>query len=399
MDEELVKKIDSNHFAQVYEKLPVVIVRGKEAIVWDINGKEYIDCNSGYGVAIVGHCNPRIIKAIFDQSEKLITCHGSLYNDARAEFLEKLTSLTPKGLDKAYLCNSGAEANECALKLARKYTGKSEIISLTGSYHGKTLGSLSVTWDKKYRDSFQPLIPGVRFALYGNSEKIKEAITEKTAAIIMEPIQGESGIHLPPDGFLEEVRRICDERNILLIFDEVQSGLGRTGKMWASEHWKVTPDVMCLAKGLAGGLPFGATLAKNEIMSSLKVGDHSTTFGGNPLCCAAAKATLDYIVDENLPDRAATLGNFFKQELNNIKENSRIVRDVRGLGLMLAMELRFDIKNVLFRGIEKGVIMLYSGRNILRFLPPLVINEDQIKKVARILNQLVIDEEQLKMNP
>ncbi|MEM3383115.1 MAG: aspartate aminotransferase family protein [Nitrososphaerales archaeon] len=397
MNETKIKNIEDNYFAPVYEKLPIVITKGQGAILWDINGKEYIDCMGGYGVAIVGHCNKKVIEAINEQSKKLIICHGSLYNDARANLLEKIVKIAPKGLNNVYLSNSGAEAVECALKLARKYSGKPEIIAMTRSYHGKTLGALSATWNQKYRSPFLPLLPDVKFAPFGEVEKVKNAITEKTGAIIVEPIQGESGIYVAPDGFLKEIREICDEKNIVLIFDEIQTGFGRTGKMWACEHWGVIPDVICLAKGIAGGLPLGATLAKKEIMSSFKTGEHTSTFGGNPLSCAAASATIDYILEEKLVDRAANLGAIFKKRLENIKENHKIVRDVRGLGLMLGMELRFDIKNLLLRGIDKGLIMMYSGKNVLRFLPPLVINKEQIHKAMDILEVLVSEDEKTRL--
>ncbi|MGB9659912.1 MAG: aspartate aminotransferase family protein [Nitrososphaerales archaeon] len=397
MDERKIKDIEDRHFAPVYEKLPVVIVKGQGATLWDVNGKEYIDCMGGYGVAIVGHCNKKVIDAINEQSKRLIICHGSLYNDVRANLLEKIVKISPKGLDDVYLSNSGAEAVECALKLARRYSGKPEVIAMTRGYHGKTLGALSATWSQKYRSPFLPLLSDVKFAPFGDAEKVREAITEKTGAIIVEPIQGESGIYVAPDGFLKEIREICDEKNIVLIFDEIQTGFGRTGKMWACEHWDVMPDVMCLAKGIAGGLPLGATLAKKEIMSAFKTGDHTSTFGGNPLSCAAACATIDYIIEENLVEKAASLGSIFKERLENIKKDHRIVRDVRGLGLMLGMELRFDIKNILMNGIGKGLIMLYSGKNILRFLPPLVMSEKQIHKATSILESLVSEDEKLKI--
>ncbi len=397
MDERKIKEIEDRHFAPVYERLPIVIVKGQGATLWDVNGKEYIDCMGGYGVAIVGHCNKKVIDAINEQSRRLIICHGSLYNDVRANLLEKMAKISPKGLDDVYLSNSGAEAVECALKLARRYSGKPEVIAMTRGYHGKTLGALSATWSQKYRSPFLPLLSDVKFTPFGDAEKVREAITEKTGAIIVEPIQGESGIYVAPDGFLKELREICDEKNIVLIFDEIQTGFGRTGKMWACEHWNVMPDVMCLAKGIAGGLPLGATLAKKEIMSSFKTGDHTSTFGGNPLSCAAACATIDYIIGENLVERANNLGSIFKEKLESIKKDHRIVRDVRGLGLMLGMELRFDIKNILMNGIEKGLIMLYSGKNILRFLPPLVISEEQIHKATDILESLVSEDEKSRI--
>jgi acetylornithine/LysW-gamma-L-lysine aminotransferase len=351
---------------------------------------------SGYGVAIVGHCNPYVSEAIKAQTEKLITCHGSYYNEPRAKFLEKLITIAPKNLEQAFLSNSGAESVEAALKIARKHTGKSEIVAMTGSYHGKTMGALSATWTQRYREPFQPLLPEIKFTQFGNSEEANKTISSKTAAVIVEPVQGETGIRPAPDGFLQDLREICDKNNSLLILDEIQTGFGRTGKMWASEHWKIEPDIMCLSKAIAGGLPMGATLARGEIMKSMKKGDHSTTFGGNPLACSAAEAVIDYIIDEGLVDRAEKIGSIFKEGLNRLVDNYRLAREARGLGLMLALEMRFNIKDMILKGLNEKVIMLYSGKNILRFLPPLVISEGQIKKVLDILRMLIEEEEKTR---
>jgi len=383
--------------AQVYQKFKLVIEKGSGATLWDINGKKYVDCMGGYGVSIVGHCHPRVVEAVQKQVKKLITCHGSLYNETRADLLERLVKISPRGLDNIYLCNSGAEAVECAIKLARKYTGKSEIIAFTGSYHGKTLGALSATWNPKYREPFEPLVPCFKFVPFGKVDKVEQALTEKTAAILVEPIQGESGIHVSPDGFLEALRKLCSEREILLIFDEVQTGLGRTGKMWASEHWGVIPDVMCVAKGIAGGVPMGATIATTDIMSSLKIGDQTSTFGGNPLACAAACATIDVILEEKLVNRAAIIGGYFKKQLSQLQEQFKIVREVRGLGLMLGMELRFDVQDILLKAVSQGVILLYAGKTVLRFLPPLVIEESQIDTVIKVLENILPEEEKIRL--
>jgi len=383
--------------AQVYQKFKLVIEKGSGATLWDINGKKYVDCMGGYGVSIVGHCHPKVVEAIQKQVKKLITCHGSLYNETRADLLERLVKISPRGLDNIYLCNSGAEAVECAIKLARKYTGKSEIIAFTGSYHGKTLGALSATWNPKYREPFEPLVPCFKFVPFGKVDKVEQALTEKTAAILVEPIQGESGIHVSPDGFLEALRKLCSEREILLIFDEVQTGLGRTGKMWASEHWGVIPDVMCVAKGIAGGVPMGATIATTDIMSSLKIGDQTSTFGGNPLACAAACATIDVILEEKLVNRAAIIGGYFKKQLSQLQEQFKIVREVRGLGLMLGMELRFDVQDILLKAVSQGVILLYAGKTVLRFLPPLVIEESQIDTVIKVLENILPEEEKIRL--
>ncbi|MCX8191997.1 MAG: acetylornithine/succinylornithine family transaminase, partial [Nitrososphaerales archaeon] len=363
---ELIKELEDRYFAPVYQKMPIAIVRGSGASVWDVNGREYVDCMGGYGVALVGHCNPKVVEAIKRQAERLITCHGSIYNDVRATLLEKLISIAPKGLDRVYLANSGAEAVECALKLAVKYTGKSEIIAMTGSFHGKTIGALSATWNPKYREVYSALLTNVKFAPFGNLEKVEELVNNNTAAIIVEPIQGEGGIHVAPDSFLQGLRELCDRKNVVLIFDEIQSGFGRTGKMWCAQHWNVEPDVMCVAKGIGGGFPIGATLAKGEIMSVFKPGDHTSTFGGNPLACAATSATIDYLLENNLVERAARLGSIFKSGLEELAKKHKIVREVRGLGLMLGLESRFDVKDILLNGIREGVLLLYAGRNVLR---------------------------------
>ena len=383
--------------AQVYQKFKLVIEKGSGATLWDINGKKYVDCMGGYGVSIVGYCHPKVVEAVQKQVKKLITCHGSLYNETRADLLERLVKISPRGLDNIYLCNSGAEAVECAIKLARKYTGKDEIIAFTGSYHGKTLGALSATWNPKYREPFEPLVPCFKFVPFGKVDKVEQALTEKTAAIFVEPIQGESGIHVSPDGFLEALRKLCSEREILLIFDEVQSGLGRTGKMWASEYWGVIPDVMCVAKGIAGGVPMGVTIATTDIMSSLKTGDQTSTFGGNPLACAAACATIDVILEEKLVNRAAIIGGYFKKQLSQLQERFKIVREVRGLGLMLGMELRFDVQDILLKAVSQGVILLYAGKTVLRFLPPLVIEESQIDTVIKVLENILPEEEKIRL--
>lgn len=394
-----IREKEDTYLANVFQKMPVTIVRGKGATLWDEDGKEYIDCMGGYGVAIVGHCNEKVVEAIKKQSEKIITCHGSVYNDARAEFLEKLANAAPRSLDKAFLANSGAEAVECAIKLTRKHTGKKKIIAMIGSFHGKTLGALSATWGQKYREPFEPLVPRVEFCPFGNLEKASELIGTDTAGVLVEPIQGESGVHLPPEGFLEGLRELCSSRNVDLIFDEIQTGFARTGRMWACEHWKVEPDIMCIAKGMAGGVPMGATLARSDVMASFKTGDHSSTFGGNPLACAAASATIDYIVQERLVERAATFGAAFKADLEGLKEEHPLVRDVRGLGMMLGVELRFEVKDIILGGLAKGILLLYSGRNIVRLLPPLVIQESQLQRVASVLGDLFSDEESKRMFP
>jgi acetylornithine/LysW-gamma-L-lysine aminotransferase len=384
---------ENRYLANVFSKKPVVITRGKGALLWDINGREYVDCASSYGVAALGHCHPKVVAAVKAQADQLITCHSCYYNDIRAEFIEKLVKIMPKGLDKAFLSNSGAESVECAIKLARKFTGKTEIVALMGAFHGKTMGALSATWDKKYREPFLPLIPDVKHVAPDNPDKIREAITDKTAAVLMEPIRGEGGVRVPPDDYLQAVREICTEKGVLLIFDEVQTSFGRTGKLFGCQNWNVTPDVMCLAKPFAGGLPIGITIAKENIMASLKIGEHSTTFSGSPLVCAAGCAAIDALLEEKLAEKAAVNGKYFKSQLEELQAKHKIVKEVRGLGLMLGMELRFDVHNVILKALDKGVLVLDAGRTVVRLLPPLVIEKAQIDKAIAVLDSVLGEEE------
>ena len=392
MNEKEIVDAEDRIMANTFAKRDLVLTRGKGALVWDINGNQYIDCTGSYGVAVVGHCHPKVVEAVQRQVETLIACHASFYNDARSELLKKIIGLAPEGLDRVFLCNSGAESVECAIKLARKYSGKPEIVALMGAFHGKTMGALSATWKKKYRAPFMPLVPGFKHVPPDNLEKMRAAITEKTAAVLVEPVRGEGGILVPSDDFLPGLREICDEKGVLLIFDEVQTGFGRTGKVFACEHWNVAPDILCVAKSVAGGIPMGATFAREEVMSAFKRGEHSSTFSGNPLVCAAASAAIDVLVEERLPERAATLGGYFKGKLEGLAEKYRIVREVRGLGLMLGMEMRFDVYNMLVGCMDRGVLVLDAGRNVLRFLPPLVIEKEQIDRVVEVLDEVLAGE-------
>jgi LysW-gamma-L-lysine/LysW-L-ornithine aminotransferase len=387
---------DQHLSTSLYQKFPISIDRGKGVRVWDASGKEYIDCMGGYGVALVGHCNPRVVEAIKNQAEKLIVCHMSFYNDARENFIRRIAAIAPRGLSKIFFSNSGAEAVEAALKFSRRFTGRPGIISMSGGYHGKTFGALSATYNEKYRKPFMPLLDNVKFLPY-TTTRIDDAINDNVGAVIVEPIQGETGIILPPDGLLKNMREVCTKHGIVLIFDEIQSGLGRTGKMWAGENWKITPDVMCLAKGLAGGVPIGLTLSKPEIVEPLRVGEHSSTFGGNPLACAAGTATIDSLNNDKLVENAADVGSYFKDGLIKLKEKHRIVRDVRGLGMMLALELRFDVRNLLLDGIRHGLLMLYSGKNIIRLLPPLLMDKETISEALEIMDEIISEEEKRRV--
>jgi len=384
---------EDQYLGNLYQRFPVTIEKGLGSHVWDTDNNEYIDCMGGYGVALVGHRNERVVNAIKSQIDKVITVHSSFYNKTREEFLQTLMNVAPSGLSQAHLNNSGAESVEAAIKFARKFTGKKKMVAMKGSYHGKSMGALSLTFNPKYREPFQPLIEEVSFSPYGDVDELQNVVDKDTAFVILEPIQGESGIHVPPEGFLQEVRKICDENDSLLIFDEIQSGLGRTGSMWASEHWKTVPDIMCLAKGIAGGVPMGATLVRPDILDVMKKGEHSSTFGGNPLSCAAGTATLQALTQDGLIENAKSMGEKFSNGLEELKSKHSIIREVRGKGLMIGVELKFEVKDILMEGIKNGLLLLYSGRNILRFLPPLVISEEDITKTLQILDKLLTNEE------
>ncbi|RMW36846.1 MAG: acetylornithine/succinylornithine family transaminase [Nitrosopumilus sp.] len=384
---------EDQYMGNLYQRFPVTVEKGKGAHVWDVDGKEYIDCMGGYGVALVGHQNQRVNDAIKEQVDKIITVHSSLYNKTREEFLKTLIGLAPKELSQVHLNNSGAEAIEAAIKFARKFTGKKGMVAMKGSYHGKSFGALSLTFNPKYKKAFAPLVEKVSFASYGDIESLKEAIDDDTAFVILEPIQGESGIIVAPDGFLQDVRKLCDEKGILLIFDEIQAGLGRTGRLWACDHWNTAPDILCLAKGIAGGVPMGATLVRPDILASMSKGEHSSTFGGNPISCAAGVAALKSITEDGLIENSEKMGKLFREGLEKLKENHTMIREIRGKGLMIGVEMKFEVRDILMGLIREGVLMLYSGRNILRILPPLVITEEDVTKVLHALDIILTEEE------
>ncbi len=384
---------EDSFLINLYQRFPVTIHRAQDATVWDSDGNEYIDCMGGYGVAIIGHCNREVIKAISEQMNKVMVCHMSTYNDSRLQFLSKLKSIAPEKLDRIFFSNSGAESIEAALKFSRKYTKKTGIISMFGGYHGKTFGALSVTYNAKYRKSFSPLLEGVKFVPFGDIRSLADAIDESTGTVILEPIQGESGIIMPPEGYVKAVRDLCTEKNLILIFDEIQTGLGRTGKMWAGQNWNAVPDIMCIAKGIASGVPAGVTFVKEEIANCMNLGEHSSTFAGNPIACSAGNATIDTIIREDLVTKASDTGTYFKNKLVELKQKHPIIRDVRGMGMMLALESRFDVRDILMDGIKRGLLMLYSGRTIIRLLPPLVMKKEQVSRAIDIMDDILTVEE------
>ncbi len=387
--EDEIITLEDTYGANVYAKRPVVLARGKGALIWDINGKEYIDCTGSYGTCIVGYNHPKVSKSIRRQLRELTSCHSFAYNETRAKLLKSIVEISPKGLDKVFLSNSGAEAIECALKIARKATGKNHILAAIGGYHGKTIGALSATWNPKYRAAFHPLLHGFTHVPFGKIEKISEKVTDETAAILIEPIQGENGVRIPPPDYLEELRDLCNDKDILLILDEVQTGFGRTGKIFACQHYNITPDILCAAKGWAGGLPIGITVAQKELMNHLAKGEHTTTYGGNPIVAAATLATIEVLISERLPEKAGKLGDYLLKKLKNLEKRYTIVREGRGLGLIAALELRFDIFDILLNALKQQVLFLDAGRNVIRFLPPLVITRKQLDQAIRVLETLI----------
>jgi acetylornithine/LysW-gamma-L-lysine aminotransferase len=370
-----------------FQRYGIKVVRGEGVYVWDDKGKKYLDFMQGFGVGILGHKNQAVIQAIYDQLNSLDICHGSLYNDARERFLEEFFKIAPKSLSKAFLSNSGAESVELALKLARKYTGKKGFISFTGAYHGKTFGALSVTYSEKYKEGFGPLLEPVRFLKYGDVEAINSADFNDIAGVIVEPIQGEAGIIIPPDDFLPTLREITEKKGVPLIIDEIQSGMGRTGKWWAHQHWNIEPDIMTAGKGIGGGIPMGVTAVKEEIASVIKVGEHSSTMGGNPIASAAGAATIKEV--RKLIDDILTKGEMFVKGLKNIQ--SKAVKDVRGKGLMIALDLRFRFKDALFAQLNNGLISLYSGLTVLRYLPPYIISYKDINDAIAIIEKSLME--------
>ena len=370
--------LESRYTSGLYAKRPLTIVRGQGALVWDDQGRAYIDCVAGHGVANIGHSHPKVVEALRAQAERIITCPEMFYNDTRARLLERLGNLVP-GMERVFLCNSGTEAVEAAIKFARFSTGRAGIVAAMRGFHGRTLGSLSATWNKKYRAPFQPLVPEFSHVPFNKPAALREAVTENTAAVLLEAVQGEGGIHPATPEFLQTAQEVCRERGALLIIDEIQSGMGRTGKMFAFQHSGVQPDLVTLAKGIAGGVPMGAVLI-GERVAPLKPGIHGTTFGGNPLAAAASLATLDVLEGENLPQRAAETGAYFLERLRSIQ--NPLIREVRGAGLMIGVELKQKVAPVIQGLMAHGVLALPAGMTVVRFLPPLVITTAQIDTVV-----------------
>jgi len=376
--------LESSHTSGVYPKRDLTIVRGQGAHLWDDRGRRYIDCVGGQGAANLGHSHPAIVEAIEQQARTLISCPEIFYNDVRAQYLAELTAAAPGELNRAFLSNSGAEAIEAAIKFARVSTGRRQIIAAMRGFHGRSMGALSATWNKKYRGPFMPLVPDFSHIPYNNLDALEAAVSDTTAAVLLEPVQGEGGVRPADPAFLQAARALCDRHGALLILDEIQTGFGRTGRLFACEHYGVTPDIMALAKSMAGGLPMGATLLGPRV-GELPRMSHGSTFGGNPLAAAAARATLRVVQEEGLAERAAILGDRMLARLRDI--DSPRIREVRGLGLMIGIELKTKVSPILRALQERGVLALPAGATVLRLLPPLVIAEEDLDFVTEAISE------------
>ncbi len=381
------------HLTGNYTRYPVCLVRGSNSWVWDAEGNRYLDFFPGWGCGILGHCPPRVVQAVQEQVATLIHVPNTWYTEPQALLGQALAERTDfNGV--SFFCNSGTEANEGAIKLARlngKPKGKYKIVTLTGSFHGRTMGALTATAQPKYHAGVEPMLPGFNYAQYGDLESVAKAVDSETCAIMLEPIQGEGGVNVPPAGFLEGLRELCDKHGLLLIFDEVQTGMGRTGKWFGYQNWNVRPDIMTLAKALAGGVAMGALVATPEVAEKLKPGTHAATFGGNPLAARAALATIETIEQEGLLERGVQLGARFQQRFLELKEKCPLITDVRVKGTMIGVELSVEGAPVVQGCLEKGLLINCTHQTVLRLLPALTLSDEQLEDGCDIISEVLLN--------
>ncbi|MEO7715610.1 MAG: acetylornithine transaminase [Capsulimonas sp.] len=393
VDEAQARAWDHDHVMTTYARLPVTLVRGEGAKVWDANGKEYLDFLAGIAVNGVGHCHPRVVRAIQEQAATLIHASNLYLTEPQARLAAKLVSISD--FERVFFCNSGAEANEAAIKIARKHGKKNGsatkfgIVTANRSFHGRTLATVTATAQPKYQTPFAPVVPGFSYVPFNDIEALRAAVSDDTCAVMLEPVQGEGGIYPAHKEFLREARELCDKFGALLIFDEIQTGVGRSGKWWAYEHYGVIPDIMTLAKALGGGVPIGACLARGEAATTLVPGDHGSTFAGNPLAARAALAVLEAIEEEHLLANAHAMGAYFVHRLNEAPLRGKI-KEIRALGLLIGVELVApDARRVLMEALDQGLIINAVGDHILRLLPPLVITKEDVDRAVEILSAII----------
>ena len=387
-----LKESAEQYLMDTYTRQPISIVRGRGAKVYDLEGREYVDFVGGIAVNLLGHGHPDLVLAIQKQAAQLIHTSNLYYTEPQVRLAQMLVDHS--FADRVFFCNSGAEANEAAIKLARRYShdkygaGRFEIITMKQSFHGRTMATLTATGQDKVQKGYEPLVPGFSYVTFNHLSELEQAVTDKTAAIILEPIQGEGGVHVASREYLKGVRELCTQRDILLIFDEVQTGMGRTGTLFAYEQLGVQPDVMTLAKGLGGGVPIGACLATAPVATAFTPGSHASTFGGNPLACAAALAVLRVLLEGPVLDQARRMGEYLGKGLSECKDRHHIVRDVRGLGLLQGMEVEMDAKTVVGNCLKRGFLVNAAGEHVLRFIPPLIISQPDIDRLLEVLSQI-----------
>jgi len=392
MDSQTLMGLSEKYIARTYARFPVLPVRGKGTRVWDAEGKEYLDFVAGLAVCNLGHCHPRVVRAIQDQAEKLIHVSNFYYIEPQIQLAALLCRHS--FADKVFFCNSGAEANEGALKLARKYAkekmegNRYEVITMERSFHGRTLATLTATAQQKYHKGYAPLMPGFKYIPFDDSEALRKAIDEKTCAVLIEPIQGEGGVRIPSEGYLKALREICDERGILLIFDEVQVGMGRTGELFAYQHEGIEPDMLTLAKSLAGGVPIGALLMKKKVAESFEPGDHASTFGGNPLATAAGVAALTALLEEGMLKNCKKVGAYFLSRLGEMEKKFLFINEVRGRGLILGVELKIEGATIVKEMMKRGFLINCTMGNVLRFLPPLIVTREEVDQMIEALEEV-----------
>ena len=390
-----IKDMASKYIINTYGERPISIVRGEGAYVWDAEGKRYLDFVAGIATNNVGHCHPKVVEAITNQARKLMHVSNLYYIEPQARLAKRLVELS--FADKCFFCNSGAEANEAAIKLARKYSkenlgeGKFEIITMLQSFHGRTITTITATGQEKYHKGFEPLAPGFKYVPFNDLKAVEDAITENTCAVMVEPIQVEGGINMPGDGYLPGLRSLCDKNNLLLIFDEVQTAMGRLGKLFGYEVYNAEPDVMTMAKALGGGAPIGCMATKADIAESLTPGSHASTFGGNPLVCSAALASLNTIVDEKLPENAQRMGAYLMEKLRPLKGKFPVIKEIRGRGLIIGVELNVEGKDLVNECMNAGLILNCIGASVIRFVPPLIINEEHADEGVAIFERTLAD--------